>query len=158
MSAPGYSRLLIGALAGIAATAAMTSAMSRLHQKLPEEERYPLPPRELTEGRGKRMQTRDVALAAHFGFGAAAGSVMAFGFPKAGPALGAVLGFGVWFFSYFGWVPAMGILKPADKHPPRRNALMIGVHLIWGAVAAVTVRELLNARETMLAPGPRKDA
>ena len=158
MSAPGYARFLVGALAGVAATAVMTSAMARLHRTLPEQERYPLPPRELTEGAGGRMQTRDVALLPHFGFGAAAGSVMAFGFPNIRPLFGSVLGFGVWLFSYCGWVPAFGILKPADKHPARRNALMIGVHFLWGAVAAVTIRELLLARETMLAPGPRKDA
>jgi hypothetical protein len=43
------SRLVLGGLAGITATTAMTAVMRRLHRKLPGAERYPLPPREITE-------------------------------------------------------------------------------------------------------------
>ena len=43
------SRLLIGAIAGFVGTMAMTSAMRRLHQRLPEKERYPLTPREIVD-------------------------------------------------------------------------------------------------------------
>jgi hypothetical protein len=43
------NRLLVGALAGLTATTAMTFAMARLHRALPAAERYPLPPREITE-------------------------------------------------------------------------------------------------------------
>ena len=47
--ASGVSRAVLGALAGFAATAIMTSAMQRLHERLPQEERYPLTPREITQ-------------------------------------------------------------------------------------------------------------
>ena len=40
---------LLGAIAGVVATAAMTVSMDALFRQLPDNERYPLPPRELTE-------------------------------------------------------------------------------------------------------------
>src|SRR5829696_1978233 len=44
------NRILLGALAGVAATGPMTLAMRLMHEQLPREERYPLPPRQVTEG------------------------------------------------------------------------------------------------------------
>ena len=62
MTARGtMSRLMIGALAGITATTVMTATMRRLHSKLPDEEKYPLPPREITE-RIAPEETGDEAL------------------------------------------------------------------------------------------------
>ena len=52
----------------------------------------------------------------------------------------------------------MGNLKPATEHPPRRNLLMIGVHIVWGAATAAAMRELRLARETILSDGPDRDA
>jgi hypothetical protein len=157
------SRMLLGALAGIAGTAAMTAAMARLHQRLPSQERYPLPPREIIgsimgEAPGERREgLGDMAVAAHFGFGAAVGAAMgAIRFP-ARPLPSVILALGVWAGSYFGWAPLLGILKPANDHPVRRSALMAGVHVVWGAVTALALRELLHARRTMFAPGPLKD-
>ena len=77
------NRLLIGALAGIAGTFAMTAAARAMHRRLPAPERYPLPPREIIEGmlpgvpnqwadeRGRQTTT----LAAHFAYGAATGAL-----------------------------------------------------------------------------------
>ena len=53
------TRILLGAIAGFVATAAMTAAMARLHRRLPEADRYPLPPREITQ---RIMGGRDDAL------------------------------------------------------------------------------------------------
>jgi putative membrane protein len=41
---------------------------------------------------------------------------------------------------------ALGILKPATEHPPRRNALMIAAHLIWGAVLGALVGKRADRR------------
>ena len=132
------SRLLIGGIAGIVGTMAMTSAMRRLHEKLPERERYPLTPREIidstAEGADAELtdQTaKDITTAAHFAFGAACGSLLGAIDPRMGPGSGALAGVAVWLGSYMGWLPAAGILKPATDHPPRRNALIIGVRLVW---------------------------
>jgi hypothetical protein len=43
------TRLLLGALAGVVGTAAMTVAMRALHRRLPPQHRYPLPPREIVQ-------------------------------------------------------------------------------------------------------------
>jgi hypothetical protein len=158
------TRLLLGALAGLTATAAMTSVMNRLHARLPARERYPLPPREITAivtgqpPERPRGATADLALAAHFAFGGAVGALGALLRTPAGPMAGALGGLAVWAVSYFGWVPLFGILRPAATHPPRRTALMIAAHLVWGVTAAVVLDELWRAREGMLAPGPARDA
>ncbi len=157
---PLSSRLLVGAIAGFVGTAAMTAVMRRMHGRLPTNERYPLPPREITETiaepRGETT-AEDLSLAAHFAFGAATGSLL--GAPEGKMSLGRGLlgGLAVWTGSYFGWVPAGRILKPAHRHPLRRNALMIAAHLVWGATTALTARELAKSRETMLADGPLRD-
>ncbi|HWH18434.1 MAG TPA: hypothetical protein VNT77_08905 [Allosphingosinicella sp.] len=159
------SRLLIGAIAGFVGTLAMTAAMSRLHRRLPPKENYPLTPREIIDSMGAKAGAKptgelakDLTTAAHFGYGAAAGSLIAAANPRIGPATGAAAGVAIWTASYMGWIPAAGILKPATEHPPRRNLLMIGVHLVWGASTALALRELRVARETILRDGPDKDA
>lgn len=155
------TRLIFGAIAGFAATAAMTSAMWRLHSRLPPSERYPLPPKEITQqvtSGGSDSLVRDQAMAAHFAYGAATGALVTALKPGVGPFSGAVAGVGIWAGSYFGWVPGFNILAPANRHPARRNALMITVHLIWGAATALSYRELIHARATILRDGPHRDA
>ena len=48
------NRILLGALAGLAATAPMTLAMKLMHEALPRHEQYPLPPRQVTEGMAEK--------------------------------------------------------------------------------------------------------
>lgn len=159
------TRLLIGGIAGIVGTMAMTSAMRRAHEKLPDKERYPLTPREIVDSTAEAAQislsneaAKDVTLAAHFAYGAACGALLGAINPHMGARSGAAAGAGVWLASYMGWIPAAGILKPATDHPARRNALMIGVHLVWGGATAKAMRELVRARETIVADGPDADA
>ncbi len=157
-------RLLIGAIAGIAGTVAMTSAMARLHRRLPPAERYPLPPREIVETvTGKAGASlgdeaaKDTTIAAHFAYGAAAGAAIAAANARPSAWSGAAAGVAIWIGSYLGWIPGTGILKPATLHPRGRNALMIGAHIVWGAATARAMRELVLARETMLRAGPLAD-
>jgi hypothetical protein len=153
-------RLIAGAVGGIVGTAFMTMAMRRLHAGLPAEERYPLPPREITERTlpaSEEAALEQLSLASHMGFGAAAGSLMAAS-RVLGPVGGSAWGVGVWLVSYLGWAPALGILRPATAHPIRRNLLMVAVHLVWGSVTALTAREMLAAQKTILADGALKDA
>ena len=138
-----WNRLLLGVISGVVATGPMTVAMILMHRRLPARERYPLPPREITmkladETRLSRHMTPEVRSAttmlSHFGYGAACGAVYATATnPRRQPALrGILFGLAVWVGSYLGWLPATGILSPATEHPERRNALMIGAHLVWG--------------------------
>ena len=158
------SRLLIGGIAGFVGTMAMTSAMQRLHRRLPKEEQYPLTPREIVDSIADSADVqladetaKDVTTIAHFAYGAAVGAMIAAMDPAPSKRSGALAGSAVWLASYMGWIPAMNVLEPATRHPKRRNLLMIGVHLVWGAATASAMRELVAARSSMLAQGPDKD-
>jgi hypothetical protein len=159
------SRLLIGGIAGIAGTLAMTAAMRRMHAKLPPREQYPLTPREIIDSAAEQARVplgeeaaRDVTTAAHFAYGAASGALLGVTNVMLGPMSGGLAGIGVWLGSYMGWIPGTGILKPATEHPRRRNLLMLGAHIVWGVATARAMRELVEARETIIAGGPDKDA
>ena len=153
------SRLLIGAIAGFVGTLAMTSAMARLHRRLPPRERYPLTPREIIDSAVAPPDeaAKDLTTAAHFTYGAACGSLIAAADPRISPATGAVAGVAVWLVSYMGWIPGVGLLKPATRHPMRRNALMLAAHVVGGWSTAKTMRELVEARETIFRDGPDRD-
>lgn len=158
------SRLLIGAIAGFAGTLAMTAAMRRMHERLPDKERYPLTPREIIDSAADAVSVplpgetaKDVTTAAHFLYGAASGALLGAATVTLGPVPGGMAGVGVWLGSYMGWIPGVGLLKPATEHPPRRNLLMIGAHVVWGVATARAMRELVEARESILDAGPDKD-
>lgn len=162
---PLANRMLIGAIAGFVATMAMTAAMNRMHSRLPAKERYPLTPREIIDSASdalgaapREANAADVTAAAHFVYGAAAGSVLGAADPRMGRVAGAMAGVAVWTISYLGWIPAVGLLKPATHHPPRRNLLMLAAHLVWGAATASGMREMMRARETIIAGGVDRDA
>jgi hypothetical protein len=153
-------RILLGALAGLAATGPMTLAMKLMHEQLPREERYPLPPRQVTEGLAEKAgvdehlgeEGRKAATwASHFAYGAACGALYGAvtGERVKNPVLAGVgFGLAVWAGSYLGWLPAADVLSPATEHPPRRNALMIAAHVVWGATAGVVLEQLSD--------GPRR--
>ncbi|UKJ77857.1 DUF1440 domain-containing protein [Azospirillum brasilense] len=145
-----------GAIAGLAGTVAMTAAMRAMLRALPEKDRYPLPPRLITDrvvgptGVMDAMdepERRDLTLALHYGYGAAAGAL----YPVVarrigGPAVATGIGYGlaVWGASYLGWIPAMRILTPATRHPPARNSLMLAAHVVWGGVTGITAAYLMG--------------
>jgi hypothetical protein len=158
---PGItSRLVIGGIAGFVATMAMTAAMRRLHAKLPAKEKYPLTPREIVDQTlaPPPAFAPDLTLAAHFAYGAACGALIAAASPRIGRAGGAAAGAGVWLASYMGWIPALGVLKPATGHPLRRNLVMLSAHFAWGWSTAEGIRELGKSRATIFAQGPDRDA
>ena len=160
------TRLVLGALAGLVGTAAMTAAMRALHRRLPSQQRYSLPPREiiqevLPDGAERRItedHRQTLTMAAHFGYGTATGALYAAARPRGNPGLGALYGVLVWGASYLGWIPATRILRPATQHPGRRNGLMIAVHLVWGATMAATLRELHRANAEIFAGISARDA
>jgi len=153
------ARLVIGGIAGFVATMAMTSAMRRLHRRLPAKERYPLTPREIVDAAvaPPPKVAPDLTLVAHFVYGAGCGALIAAANPRPGRLGGAAAGGAVWLTSYMGWIPALGLLKPATRHPLRRDALMLGVHFVWGWAAAEAMNELADARATIFAAGPEPD-
>jgi uncharacterized membrane protein YagU involved in acid resistance len=138
------SRMVVGSLAGLAATVPMTAFMKAAFRALPARERYPLPPRLITENVGEKAGVWDelseperkaATLAAHYGYGAAVGAVYGLLAPSLPlpPALrGVGYGLGVWAVSYLGLLPGMRLFPPATEEPAGRNALMIAAHLVWG--------------------------
>ena len=153
------ARLVIGGIAGFVATLAMTSAMRRLHRQLPARERYPLTPREIVDATldPPPAAAPDLTLAAHFLYGAGCGALIAAADPRIGRLGGAAAGGAVWLTSYMGWIPAFGILKPATRHPLRRDAVMLTAHFVWGWTTAEAMRELIAARGAIFHDGPDKD-
>ncbi|RUW89930.1 hypothetical protein EOA19_22970 [Mesorhizobium sp. M7A.F.Ca.US.010.02.1.1] len=127
---------MLGALAGLAATMAMTSAMRRFHGLLNGTNRYPLPLREIVD----RMNSGRDERQARTNSGAMTGAVFAL-LPRHRGS-GILYGLGVWTASYLGWIPAARILAPAWRHPAERNLLMIAVHIVWGTVLAKSLSEL----------------
>lgn len=154
-------RVIFGALAGITATTAMTWFMRLAFERLPIQQRYPLPPRELTdavahEGQISHPAKADETIVAHFAYGAMAGAF----YPclRKNRAVGCLYGVLVWCISYLGWIPAMRLLRPANEHPGNRNLLMIAAHLIWGVALQISYREISNSAVNQFGSGESKDA
>ncbi|WP_025089596.1 hypothetical protein [Brucella intermedia] len=153
-------RLIFGALAGITATTAMTCFMRLTFNSLPRQQRYPLPPRELTDvvaqqGGEPELKKAEQTVVAHFIYGAFAGALFPFG--RKFCVSGVVYGVLVWCVSYLGWIPAMRLLKPATQHPQSRNLLMIGAHLIWGMTLEFGYREISKSTTKQFASGNNRD-
>jgi uncharacterized membrane protein YagU involved in acid resistance len=157
-SADLSSSLLAGALGGLVATVPMTATLELLHRRLPWWERYQLPPSQIVARLSRRLGLRrhmdqpehlTVTLLAHFGYGSAAGAVyapIAERVPLPGMLKGVIFGLLVWSTSYLGLLPALGILRPATRHPPRRTALMIIAHVVWGATLGLATG-LIRSRQ-----------
>jgi hypothetical protein len=135
--------LAYGCLAGLAASVPMTATMERLQRRLPQPDRFELPPAELTSEAGLPHGPAPT-LVAHFLYGGLMGAL--FGLQERRSAVaGASFGVGVWAASYLGWIPAAGLLAPATRHPLRRTALMLIAHVVWGASLAASLREIERA-------------
>ena len=140
-------KLVRGAIAGAVATVPMTLVMVTLFRRLPPEQRYPLPPRLITEDIAERAGADPVmddpaltraTLAAHFGYGAATGALFPLIARRRYPLalIGPGYGIAIWAASYLGWIPALRMLPPATRQPVERNALMLTAHIVWGAALA----------------------
>ena len=109
---------LAGAVAGLAATVPMTAALRAIHRQLPRHERDPLPPAQVTVNAAEVVgvahklsprQKQNAFLAAHYGFGTAAGAVYGVLAPHlagSGVVNGVAYGLTVWASSYLGVLPA----------------------------------------------------
>jgi uncharacterized membrane protein YagU involved in acid resistance len=142
-------KCVFGAVSGSIATWPMTALMRTLFRRLPEEERYPLPPRLITmnvaskAGVAHKMDEEarfTVTMVAHYAYGAAAGAVFAAIPPRTKiDVVSRGIGFGlaVWGISYLGLLPGIGLFPPAAQQPLRRNGLMIAAHIVWGVTLSV---------------------
>jgi len=150
--------LLGGAVAGGLATIAMTGVMFAAQRAGLMGE---MPPEKVTRrllhrlGWGSpRRETQDLLSSlAHLGFGAAAGSLFGAlerGLRVPGPPVlaGMVFGSGVWFVSYVGLLPALGLMPPPREDRPGRPQAMLLAHLVYGAVLGALVGAAPKGKST----------
>ncbi len=143
--------LVRGAESGVLATAAMSAVMlagdrAGLMSDQPPKRIV----RALLPGHGHRPKRGERVLGAlaHFGFGAAGGAAFALlcGGRRAPVTLGVTYGLAIWFVSYQGWVPKLGVLPPIPEDRPGRQAVMAAGHVVYGATLALAANGL--RRET----------
>jgi Rieske Fe-S protein len=142
----------IGAVDGAVATFAMSAAMM-VQQKLGLLGEPP--PRKIVRSLRRRggilgtsRNADDVtAVLAHWGFGMATGAL--FGLLHRGARgtarsslLGAGYGAAVWAASYYGWIPAFGIMRPPHRDRPARPTSMVAAHLLFGSVLGAFVERV----------------
>ncbi|HYC02111.1 MAG TPA: hypothetical protein VED40_02395 [Azospirillaceae bacterium] len=158
------SEILAGMAGGVAATAPMTAAMVAMHRELPADLRYPLPPlpltRQVMRAAGlpwpRDPETgRLLTMLAHFGYGGLVGAAWPAWARAMGrdPLSGVAFGLAVWAGSYLGWIPAVGLLEPATRHPTRRVGLMLSAHVVWGAATALAAEGVRRGLAPARPPG-----
>jgi hypothetical protein len=120
-----------------------------------------------------------ITTATHFGFGGVAGGLYGMAMSllqRRGPgssshstdkpkpnsktkaaAIGACFGLGVWTSSYFGWLPALGIIKPQGDFPIRKNIILGCSHLVWGAATGLLFHQLEQRKSAAPAPRNRRN-
>jgi hypothetical protein len=146
-SRPGIAA---GAAAGVLATLPMTVFMTTVHRRLPPGERDPLPPAKITARLEEKAGVDDdlterqhtaLTLVNHFGYGGLCGAVYGLAAQRvpAGVSTGVAFGLAVWAASYLGFLPPLGLHERATHEPVRRNAMMIGAHVVFGAALGVTL-------------------
>lgn len=132
-----------GARAGVAASLVMGAAMLLARRAGLTGK---LPPRKLTQRTLDRFHLRRSAttdrlatVGAHLSYGSACGELYERAvrhrvLPHHPVAEGMLFGAGVWVASYFGWVPAFGLMKPPTRDRADRSLVMFGAHLLFGGV------------------------
>lgn len=144
------STIIDGAIAGAVATLFMSAFMLASRRF---GVRGKLPPQKITEAAVRQVEpetkassVKALSVINHFAFGMGAGALYAWGqgrLPINAPPVARGIGFGllVWSASYFGWVPALGIMPPAHRDRPGRAEMMAAAHVVYGAVLGkLTVR------------------
>jgi hypothetical protein len=149
--------IALGSVSGAIATAVMSAVMLVARRAGLMSE---LPPHEIASRSVDRTPARDDAHSderrglgwiTHFVFGAGAGALYALlrnVVRTPGPAWfhGAGYALGVWFVSYMGWLPALGLMPRADRDEPGRQPAMVAAHLVFGAVLGMLVQPRLPWR------------
>ena len=159
---PSTSRTVTGAegaLAGVAATVAMT-ALLEAGRRWSSFRTHP-PTRivrtVLTSSPDRRLAGEAVlAGLAHLGYGASCGVLFAL-LTRRRPMVGSRLGLGygllLWLAGYGLWVPAIGALPPPQRDQPGRQLTLVAGHLVYGLVLGAGLRGLRQARQVTACSG-----
>lgn len=149
---------IAGAVAGFIATIPMTIFMRRLFKELPPNEKYPLPPRIITENLTKKIGIKKeiekaggmtpATWVSHFAFGTAAGlwyGLRNFRTKDASTGDGIRFAMKVYALQYGGTLPMSGLFPPIQSQPLERNALMVAAHVVWGATLGFLTNQLTRS-------------
>lgn len=141
--------VLDGAVGGFLGTAVMSACMVAA-EKTGFMDRHP--PEEIADavldaaGVSDNHENTEDALAMflHFAFGIGTGSLFAFlhrrlRLPISPILHGVIFGSLVWFVSYKGWVPRLGIMPPPERDQPGRPQTMLFVHWVYGGILGAIV-------------------
>ncbi|MDQ0756404.1 DUF6789 family protein [Arthrobacter sp. B3I4] len=135
-----------GGLAGLAATAAMSTLLLTADASGVMNNE---PPKRIIDAFFPRLPlplTKSAAVGAHLGYGMAAGALYAMlGKKKSTPATGLAYGAVLWAAGYEGWLPALGVLPPAHRDKPGRAWTMLAAHLLYGATLGKTFESLTTS-------------
>ena len=140
---------LRGAIAGFVGTLPMTLFMLSTQRFLPKGQRYDLPPEIITKDITERVHIRQhmnkaqmlaATTASHFGYGTGMGmlyGILARRLPFNSALKGILFSLVIWAVSYQMVLPVIGIKESAQSETTRRNLMMIGAHIVWGASTGV---------------------
>ncbi len=166
---PPWALVGEGVLAGLAGTAVMTAAQTRLVPRLPIPEgpqprkkpEYPPEPeakgepatettaRRIARGLGRRSlskaQKKQAGNLVHFGVGAVWGGLLSLVLPR--PTIGQGLAFGalVWAVNDNGILPLLRIASWPNRYPPGVHVKALLAHLAYGAGTAWALRRVVGA-------------
>ena len=158
------ARLVVGGIAGTAATLVLQLLRSFTAAKLPKSKPPIRPepgefmvqaverrlPRKLAE-RVPKAAEQAAAKSLALGYGATFGALYAVARPRPANLIaeGAALGILAWAAGYLGWLPALRLMPPVTKQRPQEVAAPVVQHLVFGLsvvgalVAARGVQSLL---------------
>lgn len=152
---------LRGALAGIAATAAMTRiARDWVQIRHPDTELHYHPLTNLqwlVQKVGRRRPLPEhaavpLAHALHYGYGALAGAAFAVSLDEAGrfpwALRGGAYGLFLWTVSFCGYVPLLGIYKPAWRFEAQEREVTLLAHGSYGIALAAVLEALRSGQDT----------
>lgn len=147
--------LIFSGLAGLVASIPMGLAMIFFNRVVSKGRATPEPPKQITKEMAERAGVDELVPPGrkwglptwfgHLGYGAATAAlypVTTYRLPLPPVVSGMLFALFVWAGSYLGWLPALNILPPATQQPARRNAVMIGTHLLWGGLVGLLVKQL----------------
>ncbi|HWF17641.1 MAG TPA: hypothetical protein VG754_00145 [Verrucomicrobiae bacterium] len=153
------TRLLIGALAGLAGTLVMDALRNTSQKAVPGAE----PPMKVHPGKyfvkkgeqvlpGKlrrkipRKAEEVAAKSLGVGYGMTFGALYSVLRPRGGKLVrdGVALGLLNWAIGFLGWLPKTGIMPPIQQQEPKQIAMPIAQHAVYGT-ATVAAYDLLVA-------------
>jgi hypothetical protein len=151
-----FKRMLIGAVAGAAATVPQSAVMWGARRLGYFQGKAP--PEQVSEGTLGRLvdldelsdeQQEALKLAQHFAFGASCGAAFGLltGVVRPTVAAGVIVALAIWRLSYDGWIPALGIMPPPERDEQGRQGALIAAHVAYGLALGLLVDKMTSKNE-----------